>query len=43
VAAQDKARVCGPSFAGIAGSNSTTGIDVCLREYFVLSGRNSNA
>ena len=30
VAARSKAWVCGYSFAGIAGSNSTGGMDVCL-------------
>jgi hypothetical protein len=40
VAIRSKARVCGRSFAGIAGSNLAGGIDVCLFcEYCVLSGR----
>jgi hypothetical protein len=30
VAARSKAWVCGRSFAGIAGSNPTGGMDVCL-------------
>ena len=34
VAARSKARVCGRSLAGIAGSNPTGGMDVCC----VLSG-----
>jgi hypothetical protein len=37
LAAQSKAWVSGRSFAGIAGSNSTSGMDVC-RKCCVLSG-----
>jgi hypothetical protein len=40
VAALSKACVCGPSLAGIAGSNPTGGLDVCvLWMLCVLSGR----
>jgi len=39
VAARYKARVCGRSFAGVAGSNPTGGMDVVCCECCVLSGR----
>ena len=40
VAELSKARVCGRSLAGIAGSNSAGGIDICDScEWCVLSGR----
>jgi hypothetical protein len=40
VAARSKAWFCGPSLAGITGSNPTGGMDVCLLLWvFVLSGR----
>jgi hypothetical protein len=39
LASRCKACVCGRSLAGIAGSNSAGGIDVCLLLVFVLSGR----
>jgi hypothetical protein len=38
MAARSKARVCGRSISGIAGSNPTGVMDVC-RECCVLSGR----
>jgi hypothetical protein len=39
VAARSKAWVCGRSLAGIVGSDSAGGTDVCLLWVFVLSGR----
>jgi hypothetical protein len=39
VAARSKAWVYGRSLAGIAGSNSGGGMDFCLLECYVLSGR----
>jgi hypothetical protein len=38
VAARSKAWVCGLSLAGIAGSNPSGGMGVCVL-YYVLSGR----
>ena len=39
VAARSKVQVCGRSLAEIVGSNPTGGVDVCLCECYVLSGR----
>jgi len=39
VAARSKAWICDSSLAGIAGSNLTGGVDVCLFECRELSGR----
>ena len=39
VAARTKAYVCGRSLAEIVGSNPTGGMDVCLCDYCVMSGR----
>ena len=39
VAARSKARVCGRSIAGIAGSNPAGSIDICVGECCVLSER----
>jgi hypothetical protein len=39
LAARSEAWVCGRSLAGIVGSNPVGGMDVCVREWRVLSGR----
>ena len=39
MAAPSKAWVCGPSRAGITGSNPAGGMEVCLLWFCVLSGR----